>query len=73
MKALVAPPVRPAARKHVPLEARLDPDFNLEEDSPELEAALLKAVRGPHKPFSAAGLRKIADRALLKYKLAQAK
>ena len=46
---------------------------NLDEDSPELEAELLKAVRGPHKPFSAAGLRKIADRALVKYHLAYTK
>ncbi len=73
MKALVDQPAPPAARKHAPRATRPDSDFNLEEDSPELAAALLKAVRGPHKPFSAFGLRKIADRALRKYKLSQAK
>jgi hypothetical protein len=28
------------------------PDLDLEEDSPELEAELLKAVEGPHAPYS---------------------
>jgi hypothetical protein len=36
---------------------RFDPsdprvDLDLEEDSPELEAELLKAVQGPHAPYS---------------------
>lgn len=34
-----------------------------EEDSPELEAELLKAVRGAHKPLTKESLRAIADRA----------
>jgi hypothetical protein len=34
-----------------------------EEDSPELEAALLKAVRGPHKPLTKESLYAIAGRA----------
>ena len=38
--------------------------LNLEEDSAELEAELLKTVRGPHAPFSEAELRGLADRAL---------
>ena len=39
-------------------------DLDLEEDSPELEAELLKAVKGPHAPFSETELRGLADRAL---------
>ena len=48
--------------KRVTLEpgVRLD----LEEDSPELEAELLKAVSGPHPPLREGELREIADRAL---------
>ena len=38
--------------------------LDLEEDNPELEAELLKAVKGPHAPFSETELRDIADRAL---------
>ena len=38
--------------------------FDLDEDSAELEAELLKAVKGPHAPFSESELRGIADRAL---------
>ena len=37
--------------------------LDLDEDSAELEAELLKAVRGPHAPFSEAELRGLADRA----------
>ena len=48
--------------KQVTLEPRIPLD--LEEDSLELEAELLKAVNGPHAPFSEAELRGIADRAL---------
>ena len=38
--------------------------LDLEEDSLELEAELLKAVNGPHSPLRAGELREIADRAL---------
>jgi hypothetical protein len=37
-------------------------DLNLEEDGPELEAELLKAVEGPHRPLGKTELRDIADR-----------
>jgi len=47
--------------KSVTLEPRvLDP----EEDSPELEAELLKAVNGPHAPYSSEEMRVICDRIL---------
>jgi len=42
--------------------------LELEADSPELEAELLKAVNGPHAPFSEAELRGIADRALQEHR-----
>ena len=38
-------------------------NLNLDEDSPGLEAELLKAVQGSHAPFSESELRSIADRA----------
>ena len=38
--------------------------LDLEEDSPELEAELLKAANGPFRPFHESGLREIADKAL---------
>jgi len=38
--------------------------LDLDEDSPELEAELLKAANGPHSPFRERELREIADRAL---------
>lgn len=38
--------------------------LDLEEDSPELEAELLKAVNGPHYPLRESDLQNIADRAL---------
>ena len=38
--------------------------LDLDEDSAELEAELLKAVRGPHAPFSEAELRGLAERAV---------
>ena len=38
--------------------------LNPEEDSPELEAELLKAVDGPHAPLREGELREIANRAL---------
>ncbi|MGO9202401.1 MAG: type II toxin-antitoxin system Phd/YefM family antitoxin [Limisphaerales bacterium] len=52
--------------KRVALEPRVP--LNLEEDSPELEAELLKAVEGPHKPFSEGQLRELAGRALAKHR-----
>ncbi len=52
--------------KRVALEPRIQLD--LEEDSPELEAELLKAVEGPHEPFSESQLRELADRALSKHR-----
>jgi hypothetical protein len=41
--------------------------LDLEEDSAELEAELLKAVNGPHAPMREGELREIADRALREY------
>jgi hypothetical protein len=41
-------------------EAPLD----LEEDGPELEAELLKAVLGPHSPLAKAELEAVAKKAL---------
>jgi len=38
--------------------------FDPEEDGAELEEELLKAVRGPHAPYSREELRAVADRAL---------
>ena len=38
--------------------------LDLEEDSPELEAELLKAVNGPHHPLRENDLKEIAERAL---------
>src|SRR6266516_5468597 len=45
-------------------EATLDSPraLDLEEDSPELEAELLKAVNGPHSPMREGELREIADK-----------
>jgi len=40
------------------------PLLDLEEDSPELEAELLKAAKGPFRPFHEGELREIADKAL---------
>jgi len=48
--------------KQVALEPR--PRLDLEEDSPELEAELLRAVNGPHSPFSEAELRQLANKAV---------
>ena len=39
-------------------------DLDLDEDSPELEAELLKAVTAPHAPYSRQEMRALADRAL---------
>jgi hypothetical protein len=38
--------------------------LDLEEDSPELEAELLKAANGPFSPYRESELREIADRVL---------
>ena len=38
------------------------PDLDLEEDSPELETELLKAVRGPFTPYSRKDMEAIANR-----------
>jgi hypothetical protein len=48
--------------KQVALEPRVGLD--LEEDSPELEAELLRAVNGPHAPLVERELRETADKAL---------
>ena len=45
--------------------------LDLEEDSPELEAELLKAVNGPHAPMREGDLREIADQALREYRAKQ--
>ena len=50
-------------------EAAFDP----EEDSPELEAELLKAVNGPHSPMREGELREIAERALQDYRAGRLK
>jgi hypothetical protein len=36
--------------------------LDLEEDSPELEAELLKAVNGPHSPYSSEEMRTACER-----------
>jgi hypothetical protein len=56
--------------RRVILETRVPLD--LEQDSPELEAELLKAVRGPHAPFDESEFRAIADRALREHRAKQA-
>jgi hypothetical protein len=42
--------------------------LDLDEDSPELEAELLKAANGPFTPLRDGELREIADRALHEYR-----
>jgi hypothetical protein len=42
--------------------------LDLEEDSPELEAELLKAVSGPHAPWKPEEFREIADKALREHR-----
>ena len=53
----------------------LDPGvwLDLEEDSPELEAELLKAVNGPHSPMRKGELREIANQALKEYRVKRKK
>jgi hypothetical protein len=48
--------------RQVALEPRAALD--LEEDSPELESAILRAVNGPHSLFSEAELRGLATKAM---------
>jgi hypothetical protein len=45
--------------------------LDLEMDSPELEAELLKAANGPFKPCHESELRAIADRALHEHRIRQ--
>ena len=45
--------------------------LDLEEDSPELEAELLKAANGPFTPYHDSELREIADRALREHRAKQ--
>ncbi len=52
--------------KQVALEPRAVLD--LEQDSPELEAELLKAVNGAHAPFSEGELRESANEALREHR-----
>ena len=52
--------------KQVALEPRALLD--LEEDSPELEAELLRAVKGPHAPFSEGELRESANKDLREHR-----
>jgi len=42
--------------------------LDLEEDSPQLEAELLRAVEGPHRPLSEGELRELADKALAEHR-----
>lgn len=54
--------------RRVTLEPRA---LDLEEDSSELEAELLKAVNGPHAPMRGGELREIADKALREHRAKQ--
>ena len=47
-------------------------DINPEEDTPELEAELLKTANGPFAPFDPAELRAIGDRVLRERRAAKA-
>ena len=51
-------------------QAALEPrkPLDLEQDSPELEAELLRAVNGPHSPFDEVELRELANKALSKHR-----
>jgi hypothetical protein len=53
-------------KNQVALEPRVPLD--LEQDSPELESELLKAVHGPHTPFSEGELRALANQALAEHR-----
>jgi len=41
--------------------------LSLDEDTPELEAELLRAVNGPHSPFAESELRELANKALAEH------
>ena len=56
--------------KQVTLAPRV---LDLEEDSPELEAELLKAANGPFSPYHESELREIADRVLRERRAKQQK
>ena len=43
-------------------------DINPEEDSPELEAELLKAANSPLKPYSRAEMQAVCDRILVEHR-----
>jgi antitoxin (DNA-binding transcriptional repressor) of toxin-antitoxin stability system len=49
------------------------PFLDPEEDSPELEAELLKAANGPFSPYRESELREIADRVLRERRAARQK
>jgi hypothetical protein len=42
--------------------------LDLEEDSPELEVELLKAVNGPHSPYSSEEMRAACDQILQEHR-----
>jgi antitoxin (DNA-binding transcriptional repressor) of toxin-antitoxin stability system len=54
--------------REVTLISRESGELNLDEDSPELEAELLKAAKGPFTPYSPENLTKITQRVLEKYR-----
>ena len=47
--------------------------LDLEEDSPELEAELLRTVNGPHAPFSEGELRESANKILQEHRVRRQK
>jgi len=51
--------------KRVTLEPRI---LDLDEDSPELEAELLKAVNGPHSPYSSEEMRAACEKNLREHR-----
>jgi len=53
-------------RQKVTLQPGVAP--SLEEDSPELEAELLRAIDGPYTPYSSEEMRRIVDRIILEEK-----
>jgi len=54
--------------EHIP---HMPSDLNPEEDTPELEAELLKAVNGPHVPLRKGDLRKWGNAVLRRRKAAR--
>ena len=47
-------------QRYDPADPRVD--FDLEEDSPELEAELLKSIGGPYTPYARQDLEAVAER-----------